>query len=341
MFFFLDTGFLSNNCRLEFFLTFNFRILVVILFFIPIITMIILYIRIFAIIKTHQIQRAIHRQQSCQISVRSRPHSIGALQNQSTSKQLPISKKNFTKAEILCHSSERIDASNETLQNEGTSNRCTQNHNIQLLHSKADELQKQTCYNSTMVTSNPEDRLTKTILCQEPIDVVQSSLKVQLERSRHSSSGSLQHCLRFICLTCCKFRSRHSVHRSLHSSSNSMTSFSCKTSVNVAPVTALENNGDQQNSINHPRSSLSSSIRARLGPTSNNPLLSNELTEANTGHTKALVTTLLILGTYLLCYMPAVIYFALTCVDSCPFPITNMDWRMRISIGKVEKLFDC
>lgn len=48
------------------------------------------------------------------------------------------------------------------------------------------------------------------------------------------------------------------------------------------------------------------------------------------GHTKALMTTLLILGTYLLCWMPAVIFFALTCVNGCPFPIIQMNLKYRI-----------
>jgi hypothetical protein len=48
------------------------------------------------------------------------------------------------------------------------------------------------------------------------------------------------------------------------------------------------------------------------------------------GHTKALMTTLLILGTYLLCWMPAVIFFALTCVNGCPFPITQLNYNYRI-----------
>ena len=47
-------------------------------------------------------------------------------------------------------------------------------------------------------------------------------------------------------------------------------------------------------------------------------------------NTKALTTTLLILGTYLICWMPAVVFFALTCVDICPLPIIQMDMKSRI-----------
>lgn len=51
------------------------------------------------------------------------------------------------------------------------------------------------------------------------------------------------------------------------------------------------------------------------------------------GHKKALITTLLILGTYLLCWMPAVIFFALTCIDGCLYPLLQLSFTKRIIIG--------
>lgn len=50
-------------------------------------------------------------------------------------------------------------------------------------------------------------------------------------------------------------------------------------------------------------------------------------------HSKALCTTLLILGTYLFCWMPAVVFLALTCVDGCPFPITQIPTVSRVLIS--------
>lgn len=50
-------------------------------------------------------------------------------------------------------------------------------------------------------------------------------------------------------------------------------------------------------------------------------------------HSKALYTTLLILGTYLFCWMPAVVFLALTCVDGCPFPITGIPTLSRVLIS--------
>ncbi|XP_022702752.1 alpha-1D adrenergic receptor-like [Varroa jacobsoni] len=48
---------------------------------------------------------------------------------------------------------------------------------------------------------------------------------------------------------------------------------------------------------------------------------------------KAVYTTLLIIGTYLIGWMPAVFFYVFTCTDSCPFPITEISYRTRISVG--------
>lgn len=55
---------------------------------------------------------------------------------------------------------------------------------------------------------------------------------------------------------------------------------------------------------------------------------------ANT-HWKALSTTLIVLGTYLVCWMPAVCFLALTCIDGCPFPLGQMSSSSRLIIGFV------
>lgn len=47
---------------------------------------------------------------------------------------------------------------------------------------------------------------------------------------------------------------------------------------------------------------------------------------------KAIITTLLILGTYLLGWMPAVMYFILTCLD-CPVPFTQIPLWVRVPVG--------
>ncbi|XP_054165189.1 5-hydroxytryptamine receptor 1A-alpha-like [Oppia nitens] len=48
---------------------------------------------------------------------------------------------------------------------------------------------------------------------------------------------------------------------------------------------------------------------------------------------KTVVTTLSILGTYVICWMPGVAYLALTCLDGCPFPLLSLADDTRILIG--------
>ncbi|GIY16193.1 hypothetical protein CDAR_596361 [Caerostris darwini] len=47
---------------------------------------------------------------------------------------------------------------------------------------------------------------------------------------------------------------------------------------------------------------------------------------------KAVITTLLILGTYVVGWMPAVIFFVLTCLD-CPIPITQIQLWVRVHVA--------
>ncbi|KAH7646728.1 hypothetical protein HUG17_2266 [Dermatophagoides farinae] len=53
-------------------------------------------------------------------------------------------------------------------------------------------------------------------------------------------------------------------------------------------------------------------------------------TNNNNTNAKALITTLSILGTYILCWMPAVLFFALTCIDQCYYPINTISYRCRV-----------
>ena len=52
-------------------------------------------------------------------------------------------------------------------------------------------------------------------------------------------------------------------------------------------------------------------------------------------HSKALFTTLIILGTYLFCWMPAVVFLAVTCEDGCPYPILSVSPLVRILVSVV------
>ncbi|GIX88192.1 g_PROTEIN_RECEP_F1_2 domain-containing protein [Caerostris extrusa] len=47
---------------------------------------------------------------------------------------------------------------------------------------------------------------------------------------------------------------------------------------------------------------------------------------------KAVITTLLILGTYVVGWMPAVLFFALTCLD-CPIPVIQIQLWVRVHVA--------
>lgn len=55
-------------------------------------------------------------------------------------------------------------------------------------------------------------------------------------------------------------------------------------------------------------------------------------------NTKALITTLLILGTYFTSYVPAIIMQVLTCVDYCPYPVYEIPFDQRIKWSAVTTL---
>lgn len=55
-------------------------------------------------------------------------------------------------------------------------------------------------------------------------------------------------------------------------------------------------------------------------------------------NTKALITTLLILGTYFISYVPAIIYQVLTCVDNCPYPLYTIPFSRRVLLGAMTTL---
>lgn len=55
-------------------------------------------------------------------------------------------------------------------------------------------------------------------------------------------------------------------------------------------------------------------------------------------NTKALVTTLLILGTYFISYVPAIIYQVLTCIDNCPYPLYTISFSRRVLLGAMTTL---
>lgn len=48
---------------------------------------------------------------------------------------------------------------------------------------------------------------------------------------------------------------------------------------------------------------------------------------------KTMITSLIIVGTYLICWMPNISWIVFSCVDGCPFPIIEQSMTTRASLG--------
>lgn len=292
----------------------------------------VLYFRIFRIIKDHQKARACQRQQSCQISIRSRSYARGVSTTGTTpvkpSPLLMSSHSTHTDTTLLRYNSNGVSSTaNEEVDEPVKTKR---NGFMPPINFRRKQLQRQARFNSLMVTTT-EEQMIRTVLYKQENETDNKKTKnpSQLE---DSSLGRFN-------WSCCKKKLKPS-HSSQSVSSSSATSDLVQNQINI-PATinktrATNGNGSikyRENMYSNLSKRQPGSVQTRLGQTSHS--LSFDPSLGNTGHTKALVTTLLILGTYLLCYMPAVFFFAITCIDHCPFPITQMDWRLRISIAFV------
>ncbi|RWS02116.1 hypothetical protein B4U79_01653, partial [Dinothrombium tinctorium] len=76
--------------------------------------------------------------------------------------------------------------------------------------------------------------------------------------------------------------------------------------------------------------------KPQVKSTSSRPLAIKYKVRNTQNSTKALVTTLMILGTYLICWMPALTFYALTCIDGCPFPLFQIAFSTRIVVSFVN-----
>lgn len=296
----------------------------------------VLYFRIFRIIKNHQIARASQRQQSCQISIRSRSYVSAAtgtaVQPLKSSPLLVSSHSMQTDATLQRYNSNGVSTTDNGNEDEckdaAESVKAKRGAIMPSITFRRPKLQRQARFNSLMVTTKPEKQQTRTVLYRQEDDRNEEDTREQSPQMHN--------------WTCCKQKlesGNFSNYSSQSVSSGSVASDLVRDQINIPTAgntKSSTNNGfanNRKNMFSSMQKRPVGSVRTRLGQPSSS--LSFDPSLGNTGHTKALVTTLLILGTYLLCYMPAVIFFAVTCVDHCPFPITQMDWRLRISIAFV------
>lgn len=103
----------------------------------------------------------------------------------------------------------------------------------------------------------------------------------------------------------------------------------------VTDCQGLSQRSQEEKMIEAQRSSLSSSITTITKGVVIGNRIRRGRPRGRYGHSKALFTTLIILGTYLFCWMPAVVFLALTCVDGCPFPLLSLSSMTRVLISFV------
>lgn len=83
-------------------------------------------------------------------------------------------------------------------------------------------------------------------------------------------------------------------------------------------------------------SASQTTIPAQIGTSSSTATGANNPANNASSHTKALYTTLIILGTYLVCWMPALCFLVLTCVDGCPYPLFTLSIRKRVILSFIN-----
>lgn len=104
-----------------------------------------------------------------------------------------------------------------------------------------------------------------------------------------------------------------------------MANFACKTF--GCRKMSKENNCNATSESNNELCRRNKSVIATISTAT---IVSHKHFSRTNTNTKTLTTTLLILGTYLLCYIPGIIFFGLTCVNGCPFPLSKMEVKRRV-----------
>ncbi|KAI7685346.1 hypothetical protein SSS_06755, partial [Sarcoptes scabiei] len=269
-------GFQHQNCRSDFILTFRFRVLVVIAFFFPLLLMFYLYIRIFIIIKKHQKQRRMIRNENqCDQTMINQQQTISKFPKENRSIKRTDWREDDDGVGVGCGLGEGDDNDDDDEESSKSfvllvPETIIETQTVRLDH-KIKNIDPKSC--SNVINLNGGSMHRQTIQNNDGLKRCDNILK--------------NHC-------------------------KQTTPFSIRSASTIR-------NHHHTNSLVMPKQSANSSVSA-----------STITRNGSGGNAKALVTTLLILGTYILCWMPAVLYFALTCIDHCYFPITTIDYRLRV-----------
>jgi len=113
---------------------------------------------------------------------------------------------------------------------------------------------------------------------------------------------------------------------------SSLLRLSLRNRTNNNNISSIEGVGGHK--MSHRMTRLGRSLRRKQDNKDHDHLNSSHvLLRRSRSHSKALFTTLIILGTYLFCWMPAVLFMAATCQDGCPWPLLSMSPLTRASIS--------
>ncbi|KAH9414451.1 hypothetical protein DERP_015260, partial [Dermatophagoides pteronyssinus] len=326
-------GFQHENCRSDVILTFRFRFMIVVAFFLPLVLMLYLYTRIFIIIKRHQKQRLLNLNQSggdrrkLMMTIKSKKDSttMSNVNDAQINDDMSNDDGKFSQTDIRPTSSlliknHFVDDDND--QDRTARSRCSDNEDNddddkhkQASSSSTISHQKQTLAPRMDRTQSLNDHYSKTIKNIQIVkynDNNQKDYCTVVEKLFTNSSPS----------TTTKITNDRCVATDNNNNNNDY--YSSETGVVDDNLSTINNNGQHY---------LNRSIKQQHGAilitnTSNGLIAPNNSSPSN--NAKALITTLSILGTYILCWMPAVLYLALTCIDHCYYPIIMLSYRWRV-----------
>ncbi|XP_053211849.1 phosphatidylinositol 3-kinase 2-like [Panonychus citri] len=310
-------GFRSSSCDFRFLASKRYRLFILAFFLIPLVIMFFLYAKIFKIIRANQQMR----------------YSSNGVVNydkvfQSTSSSADQQSNNQNKVNSLATAAAILLVQNEAKSTKSTSTVTTtittttttisprhvfifrnyiRANNIN--HNKTGQSESNSTTTSSSSVPNSIDHNHQ----QQSVNYNDQDTKQQLLQSS-TSLLSLNEKQQLTCSSMKSIKGKQ-LNNKDSDDNNNLDSNKGSTVINS------DNNTEPINNYRHRLISLKDNRSATIGPTKSN--------------TKALITSLLILGTYLLCWLPAVTFLILTCSDGCPYSIFNLPRKLLIIISSI------
>lgn len=336
---FLSVG--SSSCRIDFLLTMSYRLFLLMAFSVPLFVMLLIYIRIFIVIKRNEfVRKSLRERLPLETRITSTfPAAPSQVSNQDkighhykdhqlrdndhTSRDNDVNENetvvesntenNFVREVSLVnsmHGHERLGSSKPRQEQYEPNGTSSQVHSITMAS------------NETLRRSlrDPKSCLIHFKWFNRAIPRSGSSKDSFSTEVSMSTNGSLIH--------------RYIVPELDPPTEDSTINYSVKDSPEFSPLTTSRINSDRNRRnrmyINGQVVNSSSSRRNH-----NHSNTRSFVLRRSQSHSKALFTTLIILGTYLFCWMPAVVFLALTCQDGCPFPVLSISPMVKVMISVI------